>query len=83
MSKMEEMEGQRSFSQELMKMRLVTFLKIGETIHSRPKPNMGLEMHGVSMDTKNSKTQEGTHSRRQRESLKTKLSKVQALTSTK
>lgn len=67
MSKMEEMEDQRSSSQELMKMRLVIFLKIDETIHSRPKLNMELVMHGASMDTKNSETQEGTHSRKQKE----------------
>lgn len=80
MNKMDIMDQRNSF-QESMKRKLVTFPKIEETILLKPKLDMELEMHGDNMVMKNSEIPEVTHSRRQRESLKTKHFKVQESTS--
>lgn len=77
-----KMELKNSF-QELIKSKLVIFLKIEEITLSKLKPDTELVMLGVNTDTRNSETQEEIHSRKQKENLKTKHSKVQESTSIK
>lgn len=79
MSKMDIMDQRNSF-QESMKSKLGLFLKIEEITLSKPKPDTELEMLGVNMDMKNSKTQEEILSKKLKESLKTKHSKAQEST---
>lgn len=75
-NKMDIMDLKSSF-QELMKSKLVTFLKIEEITLSKLKPDTELVMLGVNMDMRNLEIQEEIHSRKLKENLKTKHSKVQ------
>lgn len=81
-TKMDIMDIKNSF-QESMKNKLVTFLKIEEITLSKLKPDTELVMLGVNMDMRNSKIPEEIHSRKLKENLKTKHSKVQESTSIK